>query len=245
MWWRPAPVIFSFLHPAASALHCQCNYCKQESSEMHPALNSLCSALPFVSLWSGFRWRAAGSRKKLLRAVPPIKKAQAHFSWWQMVDKMFDLFWKVEGERNMSAFADFALNFEALSVIWCCSEATLFHTFAVNASRTTSQSISQHSGPFTTSKTGICHPKWVHDSVAALCSWKSDVWVNMYLVLCCGDESGLSKSYLEQMSWLTKSFNCTLKYLKAPPLQGNHILILPLLPILRVFLNHYTTRPLI
>lgn len=30
---------------------------------------------------------------------------------------MFDLFWKVEGERNMSAFADFTLNFEALSVI--------------------------------------------------------------------------------------------------------------------------------
>lgn len=90
MWWRPALVIFSFLHPAPSALHCQCNYCKQESSnsEMHPALNSLCSALPFVSLWSGFRWRAAGSRKKPLRAVPPIKKAQAHFSWWQMVNKM-------------------------------------------------------------------------------------------------------------------------------------------------------------
>lgn len=142
MWWWPAPVIFSFLHPAPSALHCQCNYCKQESSnsEMHPALNRLCSALPFVSLWSGFRWRAAGSRKKPLWAVPPIKKAQAHFSWWQMVDKrwkitnMFDLFWKVEGERNMSAFATFTLNFEALAVIWCCSEATLFHTFAVNVS---------------------------------------------------------------------------------------------------------------
>lgn len=46
---------------------------------------------------------------------------------------MFDLFWKVEGERNMSAFAFEFRGISNLSVIWRCSEATLFHvihTFA-------------------------------------------------------------------------------------------------------------------